>query len=61
MNEEQQLSVSIKQIEKLRTENNDFRTKLNFLAGWSIISTFFLLLSFIGNVILVSNLYVYFE
>ena len=47
MNEEQQLSVSIKQIEKLRTENNDFRTKLNFLAGWSIISTFFLLLSLV--------------
>lgn len=58
MDNEQQLSVALRQIEKLRTENNDFRTKSNFFIGWSIVSTFFLLLSFIGNVILVSNLYV---
>lgn len=58
MTTDQQLSVALRQIEKLRTENNDFRTKSNFFTGWSIVATFFLLLSFIGNVILVSNLYV---
>lgn len=57
MDIEQQLSVAMKQIEKLRIENIDFRTKSNFFTGWSIVATFFLLLSFIGNVILVSNLY----